>query len=540
MAASEADALRQHAVRVKPLLLIRAEQVSKELHKTLTWTSLMSIGIGSVVGAGIFVLTGQAAAKYAGPALSLSFVVSSFACFLTGLCYAELSAAMPVTGSAYTYTYVMCGEFFAWTVGLCLTLEYLFSAAAVAVGWSGALQEFLHDLGTGLPAILATSPFIMGADDELELSGGLVNLPAMLIISFLAVLLSFGVKESARFNHTAVALKLGVLITFVAYGLHYALGTGTKQRFLANIDPFIPENTGRFGHYGISGIFRGAGAIFFAYVGFDAVCSMAAECVHPPTDLPRGLFGTLVVCTALYITVTLSLTGLMKYTYLDVDSPVIAALIYVDANIAFRWLVEIGSIAGLTSVCLVSLMSQPRLLYAIAKDGLLPKRFAEVHPKYKTPFFASRFSGVCCALLAGTMPLDFLGQLISFGTLIAFTFVCVGVLMKRKRHPDMPSPFLVPHAPALPIAGICVCLIQMFSLPPQTFRNCAVWLVLGTIAYIMYGRHHSVGVSLREPNPDTEFDANGQPVMPAETAEPNVEDSQQVPPAAKEVDVDVL
>eukprot|EP00672_Neobodo_designis_P019583 CAMPEP_0174844472 /NCGR_PEP_ID=MMETSP1114-20130205/11115_1 /TAXON_ID=312471 /ORGANISM="Neobodo designis, Strain CCAP 1951/1" /LENGTH=271 /DNA_ID=CAMNT_0016078709 /DNA_START=33 /DNA_END=845 /DNA_ORIENTATION=+ len=266
----------KHAKRVKPLHLIQHEIDSAELHQTLTALSLTSIGVGSVVGAGIFVLTGQAAAKYAGPALSLSFIISSVACFLTGLCYAELSSALPVTGSAYAYTYVMVGEFPAWVVGLCLTLEYLFSAAAVAVGWSGAIQEFMHDLGTGLPKSLSSSPLRLNANDELELSGALLNLPAMMIITFLATLLSFGVRESARFNDTAVALKLGVLTTFVMYGIYYS--QSHSDEFHDNIDPFIPPNTGVYGQYGISGIFRGAGAIFFAYVGFDSVCSMAAEC----------------------------------------------------------------------------------------------------------------------------------------------------------------------------------------------------------------------------------------------------------------------
>jgi APA family basic amino acid/polyamine antiporter len=478
------------AGRVKPLRLIRDEQANSKLEKTLTVKSLVSIGVGSVVGAGIFVLTGQAAAKYAGPALSLSFVISSSACFLTGLCYAELSAALPVTGSAYTYTYVMCGEIVAWVVGLCLTLEYLFSAAAVAVGWSGAVQEFLHDLGTGLPRLLCTSPLAL-VDDELVLSGGLVNLPAMMIITFLAVLLSFGVEESARFNHGAVALKLGVLTTFVMYGIYYMLSSG--DNFADNMDPFIPANEGVYGHYGVSGIFRGAGAIFFAYVGFDSVCAMAAECKDPNRDLPRGLFITLAVCTALYILVTLSLCGMMNYTLLDVDSPVIAALIHVDANIFFRWLVEIGSIAGLTSVCLVSLMSQPRLLYAMARDGLMPKSFAFIHPTYHTPFYATRFSGIACALLAGTMPLDFLGQLISFGTLVAFSMVCLAVIRKRKNFPNIESPFTVPYCPQLPIAGIVICVMQMLSLPPQTFRNCAVWLSVGMVYYVVHGRHHSIG-----------------------------------------------
>jgi APA family basic amino acid/polyamine antiporter len=349
----------------------------------------------------------------------------------------------------------------------------------------------MHDLGTGLPTALSSSPLRLNADDELELSGAVLNVPAMLIIIFLATLLSFGVRESARFNDTAVALKLGVLTTFVMYGVYYS--QSHSEEFSKNITPFIPPNTGVYGQYGVTGIFRGAGAIFFAYVGFDSVCSMAAECKNPNRDLPRGLFATLVICTLLYILVTICLCGLMKYDELNVDSPVIAALIHVDAHIFFRWVVEIGTIAGLTSVCLISLMSQPRLLYAMARDGLLPPALKFVHPEYKVPTTAAKVSGVVCAILAGTMPLDFLGELISFGTLVAFSTVCVAVLLKRRDHPNMHSPFLVPYSPLLPSLGIAVCLVQMFSLPPATFRNCFVLLAAGCMVYLGYSRHNSVG-----------------------------------------------
>lgn len=479
------------ARRIKPLKLIQREIDSAELHQSLTALNLTSIGVGSVVGAGIFIMTGQASAKYAGPALSLSFIISSCACFLTGLCYAELSASLPVTGSAYAYTYVMVGEFAAWIVGLCLTLEYLFAASAVAVGWSGAVQELLRDLGTSLPWIVSTSPLGVNEDDELVLTGAIVNLPAMMIIAFLALLLSFGVKESARFNDTAVALKLGVLTTFVLYGIYYFMAH--NDAFTENITPFIPPNTGTYGHYGISGIFRGAGAIFFAYVGFDSICSMAAETKNPNRDLPRGLICTLIICTLLYVLVTISLCGLMDYSKLNVDSPVTSALVHVNAPIMFRWLVEIGAISGLTSVCLVSLMSQPRLLYAMARDGLLPPALKHVHPEYKVPYVASICSGLASVILAGTMPLDFLGELISFGTLVAFAMVCVAVILKRRDHPNLPSPFKVPYCPYVPLLGIVVCFTQMFSLPHATFRNCAIWLSAGCLMYVMYSRHHSVG-----------------------------------------------
>jgi len=483
-----ASPLGQQITRRKNLLTVHQDIEGKHPDKTLTAASLVTLGIGSVIGAGIFVLTGQAAAKYAGPALSLSFMVSAVACFFTGLCYAELASTIPIAGSAYSYVYVSCGEGLAWIVGLCLTLEYLFSAAAVAVGWGAGLQEFLREFDMHLPPHLSHSPLKV-EDDQLVFSGAVINIPSMTIIASLTVLLSLGVKESARVNNVAVATKISVLTAFVGYGIYYAIHD--TEKFEDNLDPFIPPNQGQFGKFGISGIFRGAGAIFFAYVGFDAVCAVAQECKRPEKDLPRGLIITLVICTVFYITVTIALTGMMEYKLLDVDSPVIEALYHVNAPKFFRYLVEVGTIAGLTSVCLVSLMSMPRVVFAIANDGLLPKPLAAIHPRFKTPLRATIVTGSLCCLVTGIFPLDFLGELISFGTLLAFTMVCVGVLKMRQDFPDYPRPFSTPFLPYVPIGGVVTCLIQLFSLPPQTWRNCLTFVFCGFAYYMIYARFQS-------------------------------------------------
>ena len=459
------------------------------LERTLTTVSLAALGIGCVVGAGIFVITGQAAAKYAGPSLTLSFLVSAVACFFTGLCYAELAAAIPIAGSAYTFSYIALGELVAWIVSICLTLEYLIAGAAVAVGWSASVQSFLREFDIHIPMLFQMSPIVVLDDGSFGMSGSMMNLPAVIIVCIIAAVLSVGVKESTRFNAVAVFIKLSVLTLFVIYGMYFAY-TNTDQ-FTDNLTPFIPENTGSFGHFGISGIFRGAGAVFFAYVGFDSICSMAQECKSPEKDLPRGLFITMIVTTLLYMIVTLCLTGMVDYSLLNVDDPVIAALVHVEAPALFRYLVDIGAIAGLTSVCLVSIMSMPRLLFAIAHDGLIPHKFAEVHPTYRTPFFATLVCGGVCAVVAGLLPLDMLGEIVSFGTLVAFCTVCISVLVLRKRHPDYPRPFKVPFMPYFPLIGLVCCCLQLFSLPPQTFINYAFVIGVGLAAYFFYGRHHS-------------------------------------------------
>ena len=475
--------------RTKSLASLQAEAGADHGYKrTLGPVSLISLGIGSVVGAGIFVQTGQAAALYGGPAIALSFVISGLACLLAGLCYAELAALIPVSGSAYTYTYGSLGEFFAWIVGWCLILEYLFSGAAVAVSWSGAIRDILREVNLVLPPGLASAPLDV-VDGHLVTTGALINFPAVFISLVLTYILYIGIKESANFNNLMVAIKVGVLLALVGYGLWYF--TGHSESVKANWTPFIPPNSGTFGEHGWSGVFRGAGAIFFAYVGFDCVSAAAQETKNPKRDLPVGLLGTLLVVSFLFISVSLVLTGMVHYSRLNVDAPFIFALQQVQAPALFRYLIEAATLAGLTSVILVSLLGQPRIFFAMAKDGLLPTAFAKIHPKYGTPHVTTWITGIACAVIGGLFPLNLLGELISIGTLLAFTLVCAGVLALRKTAPAAPRSFRTPWVPFVPLLGMAVCVVQMFSLPAITWVNLTIWLALGFAVYFGYSRTHS-------------------------------------------------
>ncbi len=476
-------------LRTKSIVALQAEAAAEHGYKrTLGPISLVSLGIGSVVGAGIFVQTGQAAALYGGPAIAISFVVSGIACLLAGLCYAELAAMIPVSGSAYTYTYGSLGEILAWVVGWCLILEYLFSGAAVAVSWSGATRDILKEFNVSLPALMARAPLDV-VDGKLVTTGALINFPAVFISLLLAYILYIGIKESASFNNLMVVIKVGVLLALVGYGVWYFFGH--RAVVLANWTPFIPPNSGEFGEHGWSGIFRGAGAIFFAYVGFDCVSSAAQETKNPQRDLPIGLLGTLAVVSFLFISVSLVLTGMVHYTKLNVDAPFIYALQQVQAPAFFRYLIEAATLAGLTSVILVSLLGQPRIFFAMAKDGLLPAAFAKIHPKYGTPHVTTWITGISCAVIAGLFPLNLLGELISIGTLLAFALVCAGVLALRRTQPDLPRPFRTPWVPVVPVLGILICIAQMFALPTITWLNLTIWLALGFAVYFGYSRQHS-------------------------------------------------
>jgi APA family basic amino acid/polyamine antiporter len=475
--------------RTKSIASLQAEAAAEHGYKrTLGPISLISLGIGSVVGAGIFVQTGQAAALYGGPAIAISFVVSGIACLLAGLCYAELAAMIPVSGSAYTYSYGSLGEIFAWIVGWCLILEYLFSGAAVAVSWSGAIRDILGEFGLVLPSFMASAPLDV-VDGRLVTTGALINFPAVFISLLLTYILYIGIKESANFNNTMVVIKVGVLLALIGYGLWYFFGH--RAAVMANWTPFIPPNSGEFGEHGWSGIFRGAGAIFFAYVGFDCVSSAAQETRNPQRDLPIGLLGTLAVVSFLFIAVSLVLTGMIHYSKLNVDAPFIYALQQVQAPTYFRYLIEAATLAGLTSVILVSLLGQPRIFFAMAKDGLLPATFAKIHPKYGTPHVTTWITGIACAVIAGLFPLNLLGELISIGTLLAFALVCAGVLALRHRQPDLPRPFRTPWVPVVPVVGILICIAQMFALPTITWLNLTIWLGLGFAVYFGYSRKHS-------------------------------------------------
>ena len=465
-------------------LAVAASRIEKTntLHKTLSVWSLISFGVGCVVGAGIFVITGKAAAKYAGPALSISFLLCAIPCILTGLCYGELTAMLPVSGSAYSFALVAINEYAAWIVALGLTMENLVAAAAVAVGWSATVQAILAELGLSIPNSI-------GGNFEDPSLGAVINLPAVLIIVIVTAVLCVGIQESSRFNNIAVVIKMSVLVCFIAYGLYFA--STNYAQFSSNLDPFLPPNQGSFGAYGITGIFRGAGIVFFANVGFDSICSAAQECKNPSRDMPIALMATVTITSTFYFVITIVLTGLVKYTQLNVDAPVVAALSIVQAPAFLRYFVEVGALAGLTSVCLVSMLAMPRLLLAVGIDGLLPPPFARVNASTKTPVFGTLFCGFTASVMAGFLNLDILSEIVSFGTLVAFCSVCYSAWRLRKVHPDYPRPFVAPFFPYVPLFGFISCVLQLFTLPLSTWRNYAVAFVGANLFYFFYSRHHS-------------------------------------------------
>jgi APA family basic amino acid/polyamine antiporter len=454
------------------------------LKRTLTRTHLIALGIGAIIGTGIFVLTGTAAANHAGPGLVISFIISALGCGFAGLCYAEFASMIPIAGSAYTYSYATLGEFVAWIIGWDLILEYLFGAATVAVGWSGYVTSFLGDFGINIPSSIADAPLKYSEQGGWELTGAIINFPAVFIIVVMTALLVVGIKESARFNNFIVIAKIIVILLFIGFGLSYIDS--------ANYTPFIPENTGDFGKFGWSGIFAGAGVIFFAYIGFDAVSTAAQEAVNPQKDMPAGILVSLIVCTILYIVVSLVLTGIVNYKELNVPAPIALAISKSGNNL--MWLskpIKIGAIAGLSSVVLVMLMSQPRIFYTMAKDGLLPKKFAVVHSKFKTPYLTTILTGAVAAIVAGLFPIGILGELVSIGTLLAFVIVCAGIIILRKTRPDIERPFKTPLVPLVPILGILICLSQMIALPVDTWLRLIIWMAIGVIIYFTYGINNS-------------------------------------------------
>ena len=471
-------------LRTKPISELTGGGEQDGLKRVLTSWMLVALGVGAIIGTGIFVLTGTAAANHAGPALVLSFVLAGIGCAFAGLCYAEFASMIPVSGSAYSYSYATLGEGIAWFIGWNLILEYLFAASTVAVGWSGYLVSFLHQIGIDLPAYLVHAPFQKVAGGHaIEASGALVNFPAVAIVLLIGSLCYVGIQQSAWVNNIVVALKVTVILLFIAFGVNYVSAD--------NWHPFIPENTGTFGHYGWSGIATGAAVIFFAYIGFDAVSTAAQEAKDPQRSMPIGILGSLVVCTILYIVVALIMTGLVSYTELNVPAPVALAM---DKHPELSWLagwVKFGAIAGMTSVMLVMMLGQPRIFFAMSRDGLLPKPFGKVHPKFGTPHIATVITTVLAAIIAGLFPVDVLGELVSIGTLLAFVTVCIGVLVLRRTRPDLERPFKVPAPAFTCTAGALVCGYMMYSLPNDTWIRLAVWTLIGIAIYIFYGRKHS-------------------------------------------------
>jgi len=482
------------------------------LRRALGPLNLVTLGIGAIIGTGIFVLTGTAAAQHAGPALVLAFVLSGIGCVFAGLCYAEFASMIPIAGSAYTYGYATLGELMAWIIGWDLILEYLFGAATVAAGWSGYVNSFLRDIGLGLPPYLTSPPGPLvqppgseswvartdalagslaqqGVDiNTLPQASGGFNVVAALGIFVVTALLIRGIKESARFNNVAVIIKLTVVGLFILAGGWYVLQH--LPQAVDNWTPFVPPNQGPR-TYGWDGVVAAGGVIFFAYIGFDAVSTTAQEAKNPQRDMPIGILGSLVVCTILYILVSGIMTGIVPFAQLNVAEPIAVAI---EAT-GYTWLaslIKLGAIAGLTSVMLVMLMSQPRIFYTMSRDGLLPPVFGRLHPTFRTPHVSSALTGVVCALLAGSYDVSTLGHLVSIGTLLAFAIVCGGVWWLRVKEPNRPRPFRTPLVPLVPILGILVCVFLMSRLPVEAWERLLVWLAVGLAIYFFYGRHRSV------------------------------------------------
>jgi basic amino acid/polyamine antiporter, APA family len=481
------------------------------LRRALGPINLIAIGVGSIIGTGIFVLTGTASAHHAGPAILLSFILAAVACVFAGLCYAEFASMIPVSGSAYTYGYATLGELIAWIIGWDLILEYALGAAVVASGWSGYVLSFLQDFGILLPPKLAGSPgtafvFYQGHWERLtsQLQKGLdlahidastlphqyssFNLFGFIGVLAITTILVIGIRESVTLNTTVVIIKICVLLVFIGLGANYIFGH--RAEAVANWTPFLPPNSGHYGDFGWSGVARAAGVIFFAYIGFDQVSTAAQESKNPVRDMPIGILGSLALCTVIYILVAGVLTGLVKYTTLDGPAPIALGI---EAT-GIRWgstLVKLGAICGLTSAMVVTILGQSRIFFSMSRDGLLPKWASTVHPRFRTPYVSTIIVGSCVAVVAALTPINVISELVSIGTLLAFIIVCAGVWILRKREAEAPRAFVAPWVPFTPIMGIAVSLVMMVSLGWETWARLIIWLVIGLIVYFFYGRKHS-------------------------------------------------
>lgn len=484
-------------------LVSEAEQSGEgTLKRTLTSSGLIALGVGAIIGAGLFSLTGIAAAENAGPAVMLSFIIAAVGCAFAGLCYAEFASMIPVAGSAYTYSYATMGEFMAWIIGWDLVLEYALAAATVAASWSQYVNELLKMMGMGLPNELLYSPWVEHhLSDGTVFSGGIVNLPAIIIVCLLSLLLIRGTQESSFVNNILVILKVSVVILFIVLGWQFINP--------ANHTPFIPVNEGEellkqgkigffdffhegyFGHFGISGVLRAAGVLFFAFVGFDAVSTAAQEAINPKKGMPIGIIGSLLICTLLYVLFSYVMTGLANYTEFKGDAKPVATAFAKTGYTFLNTAMIVTIIAGYTSVILVMLLGQSRVFYSMSKDGLLPKVFSQLS-KRQTPWKTNIIFMFFVSLFAGFVPVAELGHMVSIGTLFAFTLVCIGVIVMRKRNPEVERPFKTPFVPVIPILGIIVCVLMMASLPLESWERLGIWMVVGVIVYFIYGKKHSV------------------------------------------------
>ncbi len=448
-----------------------SESGEHQLKRTLGPVNLIALGIGAIIGAGLFAITPVATHDNAGPAVVFSFLIAALGCAFAGMCYSEFATMIPIAGSAYTYAYATMGELLAWIIGWDLVLEYAVGAATVSVSWSSYLIRLLAHFGIALPQKLTASP----------LEGGLVNLPAIFIICLISAILMIGISESAWVNGLIVALKVTIVMLVIGLGWAYI------NR--ANYVPFIPPNTGAFGHFGWSGIMRAAGMIFFAYIGFDAVSTAAQEAKTPQRDMPIGIIGSLIICTVLYVLFAYAMSGIVNYKDMTPTA------IYDAINkTKYAWLstgVIVGILAGYTSVILVMLLGQSRVFFSMSRDGLLPKLFSDVHPKFKTPWRSNLLLMVFVSLFSGFLPIQSLGNMTSIGTLLAFVIVCAGVMVMRRTQPDLPRPYRTPLVPLVPILGILVCLGMMAFLDVETWIRLVVWLVIGFAVYFGYSRYHS-------------------------------------------------
>lgn len=482
------------------LLLAEANDTEKGLKKTLTSRSLIALGIGAIIGAGLFSITGIAAADYAGPGIMISFVIAAVGCAFAGLCYAEFSSMIPVAGSAYTYSFATMGEFLAWIIGWDLVLEYAVGAATVASSWSGYLSKLFESFGVSLPHELMMTPFDTATYADGTMVHGFMNLPAVFIVTVMSLILIKGTSESARLNSIIVILKVSIVVIFIVVGLNYVDAN--------NLKPLIPKNTGEFGHFGWSGIIRAAAVVFFAYIGFDAVSTAAQETKDPKKSMPIGIMGSLAICTVLYILFAYVMVGVVHYSAFsagDANSHLAPVAIAIDhmgimgadgvITPAYPWLnttIIVAILLGYSSVILVMLLGQSRVFYSMSKDGLVPSIFSKLHPNFRTPYKSNLFFLVFVSAFAAFIPGKIVGEMTSIGTLFAFILVCLGVVIMRRKMPDAPRAFRVPFVPLIPILGVLVCLFMMVFLPFDTWIRLIVWMIIGMDVYLFFGMKNSV------------------------------------------------